>query len=88
MAGMRSSLVGTRASREGEPYTQDANVTDAVMVRLSCRTRDTLISCTSLRRWLRGRGTKQVTQYVVTCPATESASSGEREPPWPYIQVG
>jgi hypothetical protein len=34
MAGMRSSLVGTRASREGEPYTQDANVTDAAMVSL------------------------------------------------------
>jgi hypothetical protein len=32
---MRPSLVGTRASREGEPYTQDANVTDAAMVRLT-----------------------------------------------------
>jgi hypothetical protein len=31
---MRPSLVGTRASREGEPYTQEANVTDAAMVRL------------------------------------------------------
>jgi hypothetical protein len=35
-------LGGTRASRAGEPYTQDANVTDAAMVRLYCRTRDTL----------------------------------------------
>jgi hypothetical protein len=42
MAGMRSSLVGTRASGEGEPYTQDANVTDAAMVRLNCRTQGTL----------------------------------------------
>ena len=42
IAGMRSSLVGTRASGEGEPYSQEANVTDAAMVRLNCRTRDTL----------------------------------------------
>jgi hypothetical protein len=42
MAGMRSSLVGTRAGGEGEPYTQDANVTDAAMVRLNCRTQGTL----------------------------------------------
>jgi hypothetical protein len=34
MVGMRSSLVGTRASREGEPYAQEANVTDAARVRL------------------------------------------------------
>jgi hypothetical protein len=34
MVGMRSSLVGTRASRDGEPYAQEANVTDAAMVRL------------------------------------------------------
>jgi hypothetical protein len=40
MAGMRSSSVGTRASGAGEPYTQDANVTDADMVRLMCRTQD------------------------------------------------
>jgi hypothetical protein len=39
---MRSSLGGTRASREGEPYPQDANVTDAAMVRLTCRTEETL----------------------------------------------
>jgi hypothetical protein len=32
---MRSSLGGTRASRAGEPYTQEANVTDAAMVRLN-----------------------------------------------------
>jgi hypothetical protein len=51
--------VGTRASGEGEPYTQEANATDAAMVRLKCRTRDTLITWTSLRRWLRGRGTKR-----------------------------
>jgi hypothetical protein len=32
--------VGTRASGEGEPYSQDANVTDAAMVRLKwCATR-------------------------------------------------
>jgi hypothetical protein len=34
--------VGTRARGEGEPYTQEAHVTDAAMVRLMCRTRDTL----------------------------------------------
>ena len=36
--------MGTRASGAGEPYTQDANVTDAARVKLNCRTRDTLIS--------------------------------------------
>jgi hypothetical protein len=35
---MRSSLVGTRARGAGEPYAQEAHVTDAAMVRLICRT--------------------------------------------------
>jgi hypothetical protein len=33
---------GTRARGAGEPYAQEAHVTDAAMVRLKCRTRDTL----------------------------------------------
>jgi hypothetical protein len=59
MAGMRSRSVGTRARGAGEPYAQAAHVTDAAMVRLTCRPRATLMAWTSLRRWLRGRGTKQ-----------------------------
>jgi hypothetical protein len=35
-------LEGTRASRAGEPYSQEANVTDAAMVKLNCRTREIL----------------------------------------------
>src|SRR5687768_6506857 len=71
MAGMRSSLVGTRASREAEPYCQDANVTDAARVRLKCRTRDTLIAWTSLIRWLRGRGTKQEDWILYPLPRNQ-----------------
>jgi hypothetical protein len=56
---MRSSLVGTRARGEAEPYCQEAHVTDAARVRLKGQTRDTLIPWASLRRWLRGKGTKQ-----------------------------
>ena len=36
---MRSDSEGTRASGPGEPYSQDANVTDAAMVKLNCRYR-------------------------------------------------
>jgi len=43
---MRLRVEGTRASREGEPYSQDANVTDAAMVRRNCRTEETRIPCT------------------------------------------
>jgi hypothetical protein len=39
MAGMRSSVVGTRARGAGEPYPQEAHVTDAARVRLKCATR-------------------------------------------------
>jgi hypothetical protein len=73
MTGMRSSSGGTRASREGEPDTQEAHVTDAARVRLSCRTRDTRAPHTSLRSWLRGRGMQRAPR---TCwvPAPRPAS--------------
>ena len=35
-------LTGTRARGEAEPYCQEAHVTDVAMVRLYCRTQDTL----------------------------------------------
>jgi hypothetical protein len=38
---MRSSSVGKRARGAGEPYTQEAHVTDAAKVRLNCPTEDT-----------------------------------------------
>jgi hypothetical protein len=38
---MRTSLVGKRTSGEGEPHSQDANVTEADKAKLKCRTEDT-----------------------------------------------
>jgi hypothetical protein len=37
---MRSSSEGTRESREGEPYSQNANFTEAAMVKLMSNRRD------------------------------------------------
>src|ERR671911_471861 len=83
---MRSSLVGTRASGAGEPYTQEANVTDAAMVRLNCRTQDTLESWDFPRRWLKGRGTKQGRCWNIPCPATDPLGCQDvREADGPYI---
>jgi hypothetical protein len=48
MAGMRASVVGNRASGEGEPYPHEAHVTDAALVTRKCRTRDALYSTTAL----------------------------------------
>jgi hypothetical protein len=79
MTGMRSSSGGTRASRAGEPYPHDANVTDAARVRRSCRTPDTLSPHTSLSRWLRGRGMKRGPRTCLApAPRPEIHRTGER----------
>ncbi len=84
---MRSSLVGTRASRASELYTQDANVTDAAMVRRYGRTRDTL-SPHHHRRWLSGGRRSMSGEPVPSCPATGGHVTGEQEPGGPDILKG
>jgi hypothetical protein len=86
MAGMRSRLVGTRASREGEPYTHNANVTDAAMVRRMSNPRPPNSMTRPEKRasgaWADAEGA--VDRF--RCPATGPIHTGERELAWPSIQ--
>jgi hypothetical protein len=68
---MRSSLVGTRTRGAGEPYTQDAHVTDAARVRPNCRTPDPLYPEDFPNKMAEGEGNEAGDKRVlVTCPAT------------------
>jgi hypothetical protein len=77
--------VGTRASREGEPYAQEANVTDAAMVRLMSNLRHP-ITTIHTQTMAKGCGNEVGADIPVGAhPATGRSIPGEREPHGPYI---
>jgi hypothetical protein len=71
----------------GEPYAQEAHVTDAAMVRLMSNPRHpiSIDTPTMARRCGSKAGGNGI---LPSHPATERVTSGEREPTRPYIQLG